>query len=247
MNSRKTVFITGANRGIGKEIFTSFVNSKFNVICTVRKRTTEFDNFILKFKKVKNQFIRIIEFDIDDHSKVKSEVQKLYKEKIILDVLVNNAGKADGGLFEMTPISKIKEIFETNFFSQLHLIQLLLRLIKKSESGTIINIGSISGILSEPGTISYGASKASLMFSSKVMANELSRYNIRVNSIAPSITDTNMAKEMDKKSMEKLINKSYLKRRCSPKDISNLVLFLCSDESKNINGQILRIDGGISG
>ena len=85
------------------------------------------------------------------------------------------------------------------------------------------------------------------MFSSKVMANELSRYNIRVNCIAPSITDTNMAKEMDKQSTEKLLDKSYLKRQCSPKEISDLVLFLCSDKSNYINGQILRIDGGMSG
>ena len=90
MNSTKTVFITGANRGIGKEIFTSFVKKKFNVICSVRKKTSEFENYIAKFEKTENQFIRILEFDIDDHDKVKSEVQKLYKDKIILDVLVNN-------------------------------------------------------------------------------------------------------------------------------------------------------------
>ena len=242
-----TAFVTGANRGIGKEIITSFVRKKYNVICSVRNKTKEFENYVSKLNISKDQFIKIFEFDLDDHDQVKKSIQSLYKEKIIVDVLVNNAGKADGGLFEMTPINKIKEIFETNFFSQLHLTQLLLRLIKKSKSGSIINIGSVSGIIGEHGTISYGSSKSALMFSTKVMANELSRYNIRVNCIAPSVTNTEMANEMDNNAMHNLIEKSFLKRQCTSQEVSNLVLFLCSEKSNYINGQILRIDGGMSG
>ena len=247
MNLRKTAFISGANRGIGKEIFISLIKNKFNAIVSVRKKTPVFENFISGLTLSKNQTIKVLEFDLIDHNQIKLEIQKLYKDKVVIDVLVNNAGKAHGALFEMTPISKLKEVFEVNFFSQLYLTQLLLRLMKKSNSGSIINIGSVSGILSEPGTIAYGSSKAALMFSSKLMANEFSKYKIRVNSIAPNITNTEMSEEMDIKSSNDLIERSFLKRKCTVKEISDLVLFLSSSQSSYINGQIFRIDGGMSG
>ncbi len=247
MNIRKTAFVTGANRGIGKKVTESLLKNNFDLICSVRSITQEFRNFVESCKVSDYQKITILEFSIDDYNQTKKEVQKLYKEKVVLDVLVNNAGLAHGGLFEMTSVKKIKEVFEINFFSQIHLTQLLLRLLKKSEAGSIINIGSISGILGDPGTIAYGSSKASFMYATKVMSNELSRYNIRVNCIAPSITDTGMSAEMDEKASSDLLQRSYQKRKCTTDEISDLVLFLCSGKAYHLNGQIIRMDGGMSG
>ena len=110
---------------------------------------------------------------------------------------------------------------------------------------SVINMGSISGIVPERGTISYGSSKASLMFATKVMANESARYNIRVNAIAPNIIKTDMLDDMDDKDRELFVNQSYLKREGDLNDISSLVLYLASNESKYINGQIIRLDGGM--
>jgi 3-oxoacyl-[acyl-carrier protein] reductase len=106
-------------------------------------------------------------------------------------------------------------------------------------------MGSISGIIPERGTIGYGSSKASLMFATKVMANELSGYNIRVNAIAPNIIKTEMLNDMDTKTKEIFINQSFLKREGDVQDVSSLALYLASNESKYINGQIIRLDGGI--
>ena len=145
----------------------------------------------------------------------------------------------------MLSIKSMREVFEVNFFSQLKLTQLLIRFLKKSKEASVINMGSISGIVPERGTISYGSSKASLMFATKVMANELSRYNIRVNAIAPNIVKTDMLDDMDDKTKEIFINQSYLKREGELDDISSLVLYLASNESKYINGQIIRLDGGM--
>ena len=242
---RKTVFITGANRGIGKKALHAFLIDGYDIICSVRQKNKEFQEYVSLLPIKKNQTIRILEFDIVDHKKVKQEITLLYKDKVVLDVLINNAGIADGSLFEMTSIKKLKEVFEVNFFSQLYITQLLLRLLKKSKYGSIINIGSISGIRADRGTLSYGSSKAALMHSTKIIANELSNYGIRVNSIAPNITATDMLNKMEPKTKQGLLDQTFLNRVCKPEEISDLILFLASEKSAYINGQIFRLDGGM--
>ena len=243
MLTGKTAFITGSNRGIGKAILKKFLENGANIICAVRKINPEFKNYIeLNTQKLKNK-IKILEFDLEDEKKMSEAVLSLYKDKITLDILVNNAGIAGGSLVEMTSMKDLKKIFEINFFSQIKLTQLLLRLLKKSKKASIINIGSISGINGDRGTITYGSSKAALMFATKVMANELSIYNIRVNSVAPSATDTDMLTQMEKSAKEKLLRDSFLEKPSSPEEIANTVLFLASEKSDHLNGQIIKIDG----
>jgi len=243
MLTGKTAFITGSNRGIGKAILKKFLENGANIICAVRKINPEFKNYIeLNTQKLKNK-IKILEFDLEDEKKMSEAVLSLYKEKITLDILVNNAGIAGGSLVEMTSMKDLKKIFEINFFSQIKLTQLLLRLLKKSKKASIINIGSISGINGDRGTITYGSSKAALMFATRVMANELSVYNIRVNSVAPSATDTDMLNQMEKSAKESLLRNSFLKKPSSAEEIANKVLFLASEKSDHLNGQIIKIEG----
>ena len=243
----KTAFITGVNRGIGKKIFTTFYDQGYSIICSTRSQNKSFEKFVSKLHPKKNQIIKILNFDLNDHSEIKKAIKNLQKEKPIIDVLINNAGMAQGSLFEMTSIDSLKEVFQVNFFSQLLVTQLLLRFLKKSEGASIINIGSISGLVGDQGTLSYGSSKSALMFSTKVLANELKRYNIRVNSIAPGITETEMKDQMDQRAAETMLARSYLARACSTSDVASLALFLSSPEASYINGQILRLDGGMVG
>ncbi len=238
----KTAFITGSNGDIGKSIITKLIKKKFKVICQIRKKDNEFKNFLSLFKK---SSIEIVNFDLTDDKKMTKEISKLYKKNITIDLLVNCAGTASGSLFEMTKIEEIKRVFNVNFFSQLKIIQALLRLLKKSQRPSIINIGSIMGIIPERGTIAYGSSKASLMFSTKIMANEFSNYNIRVNSVAPSITKTKMLDKMDKNVIKRIKEENYKKKICNPSDIAELVYFLSTKNSEHINGQVIRIDGGM--
>ena len=151
-------------------------------------------------------------------------------------------GIPGGSLTEMTSIKSLREIFEINFFSQIKVIQLLLRLLKKSKNGSIINIGSISGLFAERGNLAYGSSKAALMFATKIMAKEFSVYNIRVNSIAPTVTETDMLKKMDENAKDKLLKDANLKKPLSPMDVANKALYLASDETINISGQIIEIN-----
>ena len=114
------------------------------------------------------------------------------------------------------------------------------------KAGSIINIASTAGLIADAGTIGYGASKAALILATKTMATELGDVNIRVNAIAPSITKTDMFNQMEEKARNRLIEASALKRPAESVEIANVALFLASDLSSYITGQVLRVDGGLA-
>ncbi len=237
----QTALITGANGGIGKSILDLFLKNNANVICLIRKSDNKFKNYVKKFSKR----IQIIEADLTNESQLKEKIEKIFSTKNKLDLLINNAGKASGSTIEMTSQKNLKEIFDVNFFSQIRLTQLLLKYLKKSKRASIINIGSVVTKTADKGTLSYGCSKTALMHATKIMANEFSNYNIRVNGICPSATNTKMLKKMDPRSRNELISKSFMKRACEPIEVANLILFLSSKNSQYINGQIIYLNGGM--
>jgi len=238
----KIAFITGASGDIGLAIVKEFIKNGAKVIISFRKRNPE----IKKFCKLNStKIIQTLQFDLENSEQMKKEVKKILDKKINIDILVNSAGIASGSIFEMTSLTQMKKIFEVNFFSQILLTQLIVKLMKKSSNASICNIGSISGIVPYRGNLSYGSSKAALMFATKILSKELSVYKIRVNSIAPSVVTSKMADSMDKKIREKMINNSLTKRECRPEEVAKFVLNLSSDKSKKTNGRIFRIDGGI--
>jgi len=238
----KNVFITGCNRGIGKALVRKFLENNANLICCVRKLDDKFLNYTKSIKKDNSKIIKILEFDLEDEKKMTEAIKSLYEEKINVDILINNAGMAQGSIFEMTSIKNLKKVFEVNFFSQIKIIQLLLRMMKKSKNGVIINIGSVSGINPERGNTSYGSSKAALMFSSQILAQELKNYNIRVNSFAPTVTDTDMMYEMDEKSRLSVMSDRNLKKPYTANEVAEKILILASEKSKKINGKILTME-----
>ena len=145
----------------------------------------------------------------------------------------------------MTPIEDLQQVFEVNFFSQIYLTQLVSKRMLRAKSGVIINMASTAGLLADAGTLAYGCSKAALIHGTKIMAAELGTFGVRVNCIAPSVTDTDMAKLMDEKSTELLDQRCALGGRIQPDEIGELLSFLISDGAKNITGQVIRIDQGM--
>lgn len=115
----------------------------------------------------------------------------------------------------------------------------------KEKKGSIINIGSVAGLDSFPGYTAYGSSKAALMLFTKTISKELASNNIRVNAIAPGLTDTGMAAQMEAKALNDMVIKSSFNRLGKPEEVAQLALFLASDKSSFINGQIIRVDGGM--
>lgn len=245
MYKNKNILISGAGGELGKELVKFFLHKKANLICLLRKKDEKFLNFLKKHKKTKFQKIMCFYFDLVNENAMKSNFIKISKNFSHIDTLINNASIAEGSILEMTPISNIKKVFDVNFFSQISLIQKNIRLLRNSKSPSIINIGSVSGLMAERGFISYGTSKSALMFAGKIIANELKNYNIRVNSIAPNVIDSKMGNKMDPKIKQKFIQSSFTKKQCSFQDVVNVVDFLLSDKSKYINGQIIRVDGGM--
>lgn len=242
----KTAFITGTNRGIGKAILEEFAKNGANVIAHARKETPEFTQMISAFSQKYGVDIMPIYFDLSDKEAMKEKIKtSIINNKVGIDILVNSAGIAHGGLFQMTPISKIKEVFDINFFSQLELTQSLLRYMAKCGGGSIIFISSVLGLDAKIGECAYGTSKAALVFFSKTLALEVAPLNIRVNTIAPGLINTEMAGEMDKNFSEKMINDCAMKRMGFPIEIAQTAVFLASEKASYITGQVIRVDGGL--
>ena len=242
MLNNKVAFITGSTGDLGIEIAKKLIKKKYKLICQIRKTNKKFDKFKSQNKK---DILEILVFDFLNEKKIHNSMKKISKKYNKIDVLIVNAAIPYGGIFEMTKIDMIKKVFEINFFSQLLIIQKLLKLLKKSKNPSIINISSVASFSSKKGNIPYGGSKAVLNYATKILANELSNYKIRVNAIAPSVLENKMGNLMNEKSKKELIENSFQKKIFKMNDVVELIIFLLSSKSRSINGQILRIDGGM--
>ena len=176
----KTAVITGSNKGIGKVILELFAENGANLIACARKETPEFVNTLELLKRKFNVSITPVYFDLEDPAQVKSAVTSIIGLKSKIDILVNNAGYASGAYFQMTPIADLERMIKINFTSQIQFTQGISRYMSRFKSGSIINMGSTAGLFGDAGMLSYGSSKAALIFATKTMATELGLHNIRV-------------------------------------------------------------------
>jgi 3-oxoacyl-[acyl-carrier protein] reductase len=242
----KTAIITGSNRGIGKAVLETFAENGADIFACVRKESDEFSNVTARLSEKTGVSITPVYFYLSESEQVKSGIKSILSSKKQIDILVNNAGVASGSFFQMTSLKDLKQVFEINFFSQILFTQGISRYMTRFKTGSIINIASTAGLIGDAGMTSYGSSKAALMFATKTMATELGEKNIRVNAIAPSITKTDMFDQMEEKARSKLINASALKRPAEAVEVANVALFLASDLSSYVTGQVLRVDGGLT-
>jgi len=241
----KVAVITGSNRGIGKSIVEKFAENGAIIFACMRTLSPSTKSWIKNIERKYNTSITPILVDLSDEKSTQELAKKIIAFSKKVDILVNNAGIASGSLFQMTTATELKKVFEVNFFSQVTISQGISRIMLRNKSGSIINIASTSAFLVDSGSLAYGSSKASFVRATKSMAIELGLMGIRVNALAPSITKTDMFEQMSKVARDKLISSSALKRYAEPEDVANAALFLASDLSTYITGQVLRVDGGI--
>ena len=242
----KTAVITGSNRGIGKEILKLFSENGADIFACSRNLTDEFDNLINQTQKEFNNKIIPIEMNLEDENSVKEASKKILSENKDIDILINNAASIQTSLFQMTSIKKMKELFEINFFSQTIFTQFMIKSMIKKKRGNIVNISSSSAIDGNEGRSSYVSTKAALISQARVLSRELGPNNIRVNTIAPGLTNTDMmSKNTTKEVIDEIVSRTPLGKIAEPKNIANVALFLSSALSDHITGQVIRVDGGI--
>jgi len=242
----KNSVITGCNRGIGKEIVRVFAENGSNIWACVRNEDANFTDYINDLEKKNSVKINPVYFDLSDENQINAGVQTIKESKKGVDILVNNAGLIYTAIFQMTSMEKMKEIFEINYFSQMLLTQYISRLMIRKRTGSIVNISSSAAIEGNEGRTGYASAKSSMIASTRVLARELAPYNIRVNAVAPGLTQTEMmVSSTPEDALQETLNRICMKRVGQPEEIANSVLFLASNLSSYMTSQVLRVDGGM--
>lgn len=240
---KRNVIVTGANRGIGNAVVKAFSENGDNVWACCRHAD---DNLrrLADNNTTADKWVKIIEFDLLDENDITRGFKEILKDKEIIDVLVNVAGVAHLGLFQMTPFSEIRKLYEVNLFSLMKMCQLAIRPMSRQKSGNIINIASTAAYEVYVGNSIYGASKAAVVAFTKSLAAELAPIGIRVNTIAPGLTDTDMSSVFEGNNPDLPLERSALGRKIKPDEIADVVVDLTSDKLKMINGQMICVNGG---
>ena len=232
--SRENIFVSGASRGIGKEIAINFAKKGFNVVGTSR---SDFD-FNLDLDNLKP-----IKLDITNRDDVHDCFDWLKSKNLLPDILVNNAGITSDQLFIRMKDEEWDNVIETNLTGTFNLSKVFIKNMIKNKFGRIINITSISGLMGNPGQVNYSSSKAALTGFTKSLAKEVGSRNITVNSVAPGYIETDMTSFLEDETRMNIIKNIPLGRIGKVDDVSELVMFLASDEASYITGQTISVDG----
>lgn len=240
----RTVVITGSNRGLGLEILKQFASEGANIIACMRSEKEETKATLNAIAEENGISITPIYFDMADEAAVKAGCKEIKAMKVPVDVLVNNAGVPHLAILPFTKMQDVHDVFQVNYFSQLLITQSLCGLLRKSAHGAIVNMASIAGIDGEAGNAVYGATKASMILLTRVLSKELAG-KVRVNAVAPGLTETDFAEKMGAKAKESMEQSSLMHRLGNPSEIAKTVAFLASDDASFINGQVIRVDGGV--
>mgnify|MGYP000724115204 FL=1 len=240
----KVALITGGGRGIGRSICESFAENGCNIAFTYNSSKEAAENLVNELNKYDVK-IKAYKSDASDHDKSVELIDNVISDFERIDVLVNNAGiTKDNLLMRMSP-SDFKDVVNVNLGSVFNLTKSSIKIFLKQKEGSIINISSIVGVKGNAGQSNYAASKAGIIGFSKSIALELGSRNIRCNVVAPGFIETDMTDSLSDDVLGKWKESIPLKRSGKPNDVGNACVFLASDLSSYITGQVLQVDGGL--
>lgn len=238
MLENKVTVITGCGRGIGQAILELFLANGAVVYAVDR----EGDSFS-KYKD--NPCCKPVVMDVTNAEHVRNLFIQIKKEQNRLDVLVNNAGIMRDALIGMISREQIESTYSVNVFAVIDMLQYASKFFKRQQTGSIINLASIMGTYGEAGKMLYSSSKGAIISLTKAAAKELAPQNIRVNAIAPGTVDTSLLSGLTPQQIDKTISSIGFGRLAKPDEIAKVALFLASDMSQYVTGQIIGVDGGM--
>jgi len=240
----KTAIITGASRGLGKGIALKFAEQGADIAFTylssddkAKALETELASYGVKAKGYKS--------DASNFVQAETLVNDVIEEYGSVDVLINNAGITRDGLLMRMNEENWDDVVNTNLKSVFNMVKFIMKPMLKQRFGSIINMGSVVGTEGNAGQSNYAASKAGIVGFSKSIAQELGSRNIRCNVIAPGFIETEMTAALDEEVMKGWLQDIPLKRAGTTEDVANMALFLASDLSTYVSGQVLNVCGGM--
>jgi acetoacetyl-CoA reductase len=235
-NEKLNILITGGAKGIGKNIALNFLNLGYNVIIT-------YNNSFEEASELKKVGINIYKLNITNKEDCKIVLNKIINDFNKIDILINNAGIINNSLFHKMSYDCWFDVINTNLISIYNVTNPIINNMLEYKKGKIINIASISGLKGSKGQTNYCASKFGIVGFTKCLALEYGNKNIHTNCICPGLVDTNMLREINNKTMEKMLNDVPVNKLINPEEIFNICKLLVN--SNSCNGTIFNIDGGM--
>jgi len=240
----KTAFVTGGSRGIGSAIALA-LGKTFHVVVGFANSEDK-ANGVVKEIVAAGGSASTVQIDISDAESVDNAFTRIEKEHNSVDVLINNAGVTKDNILPRMKEDEWLEVIQTNLTGSFYTSQRAIKLMMKNKWGRIVFISSVVGLSGNQGQANYAASKAGLIGLAKSISKEMGSRNITSNVVAPGYIETDMTSFLDDQNKENIIEQLSIKRIGKPEDISNIVSFLCNDESEYITGQVIPVDGGLT-
>ena len=244
MSENKVALITGATRGIGKEIALELAENGFDIAVNCRRKDDSLEELRKEIEKdgVRCEFVEAEVAHLEQgEAMVKDTIEKFGR----IDVLVNNAGITRDGLIMRMKKEDFEAVVDVNLTGTFNVTRNVIPYMIKQKSGRIISLSSVVGVAGNAGQTNYSASKAGIIGFTKSLAKEVASRNILVNAVAPGFIDTDMTKVLSDTVKDGIHAQIPLKRMGTPREVAKVVKFLASEDSSYVTGQVINIDGGM--
>ena len=240
----KVAVVTGGTRGIGRSIVIALAEQGADVVFTYLKNHELTRSLVDEVAGLGRRSFPI-QMDVRDYEAAKALVDKVKKEFGSIDILVNNAGITRDKSFMMMTKEDWSEVIDTDLTGVFNVARAFIITFLKQKKGNIVNISSASGVHPLPGQVNYAAAKAGVIGFTKSLAKEVAQFNVRVNAVAPGFIETDMTAALPEKYRERLLGSIPVGRFGEPAEVARVVVFLASELSSYITGQVLQIEGGL--